>query len=349
MKNWKDTLVSLDMSIVDVMKVIDGSAAKFVLVVDAGGHLVGTATDGDIRRGLLRGNNLDSPLSEVLHRTPFKAAINSSKEEILAIMDRELIRQIPLVDSSGRVAGLAIKDDLKKILETKLETRVVLMVGGQGQRLRPLTKETPKPMLPVGDKPLLETILENLIEQGFYHFSFSVNYKADFIVEYFGDGSDWGVEIEYLHEDKRMGTAGALSLLPEQPSDPFIVMNGDLLTNVNFGHLLDYHINSKADATMGVREYDVKIDYGVVEISDGRITGLKEKPVHQFLVNGGIYVLNPSVFKFLSKCEYLDMPSLFQQLIGEDQFCSVFPIVEYWLDVGRIKDLELARKVITEI
>jgi dTDP-glucose pyrophosphorylase len=348
-KNWRDTLVHLGMSIVDVMKAIDSSAAKIVLVLDENEHLVGTATDGDIRRGLLRGNTLESPLSEVLHRTPFKAPINASNEQILAIMERELIRQIPLVDSEGKVTGLAIKDELKHALETKRDTRVILMVGGQGQRLRPLTEDIPKPMLSIGDKPLLESILENLIEQNFHHFCFSVNYKADSIVKHFGDGSNWGVEIKYLHENKQMGTAGALSLLQEQPPEPFIVMNGDLLTKVNFGHLLDYHNSTKADVTMGVREYDVEIDYGVVEISEGRITKLKEKPIHQFLVNGGIYVLNPFVFDYISKSEYLDMTTLFQHLIDTDKFCSVFPIVEYWLDIGQIKDLEHARRAVTTV
>jgi NDP-sugar pyrophosphorylase family protein len=212
---------------------------------------------------------------------------------------------------------------------------VVLMAGGLGTRLRPLTEDCPKPMLPVGGKPILESILESFVEQGFRRFFFSVNYKAEMVQDHFGDGSRWGVRIDYLHEDRRLGTAGALSLLDDRPDAPLVVMNGDLLTRASFDKLLDFHYAQSATATMTVRDYDFQVPYGVVKIDGTQIVSIEEKPVQKFFVSAGIYVLSPSVF---------DMPSLFSRLINEGQKVAAYPLKEYWLDIGRIEEFERAQR-----
>jgi NDP-sugar pyrophosphorylase family protein len=216
------------------------------------------------------------------------------------------------------------------------------MAGGLVNRLRPLTDECPKPMLKVGNKPLLETIVENFIEYGFHRFYISVNYMADVVESYFGDGSRWGVDIEYLHEEHRLGTAGALSLLPETPTEAILVMNGDLLTKVNFKQLLDFHYGHQAQATMCVREYDFQVPYGVVKIDGQRITSIDEKPIQRFFVNAGIYVLEPEALDLISSNIFFDMTTLFEKLIELKKEPAVFPIREYWLDIGHLADYNRA-------
>lgn len=216
------------------------------------------------------------------------------------------------------------------------------MAGGVGSRLRPLTDDTPKPMLRVGDRPLLETILENFIEYGFHHFYFSVNYMADVIKDHFRDGSRWGVSIEYLHEVERLGTAGALRLLPGRPPNELLVMNGDLLTKINFSHLLDFHAAHGSSGTMCVKEYELQVPYGVVNIDNHRITGVDEKPVKRFFVNAGIYVLQPDSLDLLPASGYFDMPSLFEKMIASRRETAAFPVREYWLDIGQMADYDRA-------
>ena len=216
------------------------------------------------------------------------------------------------------------------------------MVGGLGSRLRPLTETTPKPMLKVGNKPILQTIVEKFAEYGFSDIIMCVNYKSNIIQDYFGDGSAFGVSIEYILEEQRMGTAGALSLLTSSPHEPFFVMNGDLLTNVNFEHLLDYHINQHALATMCVREYDFQVPYGVVNVEGNLIRSIVEKPIHKFFVSAGIYMLSPEVIDYIPKNEFYDMPTLFEALMNKDQRTISFPIREYWLDIGRMEEYERA-------
>jgi len=216
------------------------------------------------------------------------------------------------------------------------------LAGGLGSRLQPLTEDKPKPLLSVGDKPILETILESFVEQNFRRFYISVNYKADAIKEHFADGGKWNAEIRYLEEEPRLGTAGALDLIPERPELPLLVMNGDLLTRVNFQDLLDYHRDQKAEATMCVREYDFQVPFGVVEIDDHNIRSIDEKPVHRFFVNAGIYVLEPGLIDLIPKGEYFDMTDLFARALEKGYETQAFPIHEYWLDVGRIDDLDRA-------
>lgn len=340
MKDWKEILVSPDTSIKEVIRIIDQGALKIALVVDEFDRLVGTVSDGDIRRGILNGCALEAPVQKILNATPTVIGQNEERDKILVLMRQKQIYQIPVVDESGRLVGLEIIDSI--LAPPQRDNLVVLMAGGLGSRLKELTIETPKPLLKVGDKPILETILRNFMEHGFRNFSISVNYKSEMIEAHFGDGSRWGVAIDYLREDQKLGTAGALGLLPSRPAKPIIIMNGDVLTNVNFQHLLDFHLEHKAEATMCVRDYDFQVPYGVVKTENHRITSIEEKPVQRFFVNAGIYVLQPDVLDLIPHGTPLDMPALFDKLLELNKETAVFPIREYWLDIGRLSDFERA-------
>ena len=340
MKRWEEILVLPQTSLREAAQILDANALQIVLVVDEDRRLLGTITDGDIRRGILKGIALTEPVRGVMNPKPSVARVEDSRDSILVEMKRKTLHHMPLVDGGGRVIGL---DTLDELINPQIKkNRVVLMAGGLGSRLRPLTNDCPKPMLKVGGKPLLETILENFIEHGFRHFYISVNYMSEVVKTYFGDGSRWGVEINYLQEDQRLGTAGALSLLPEKPVEPLIVMNGDLLTKVNFGQLIGFHAEHNAQATMCVREYDFQVPYGVVKIDNHRITGIDEKPTQRFFVNAGIYVLDPGTLDLISPNTFFDMPSLIEKLIEQKDESVVFPIREYWLDIGHLADYERA-------
>jgi NDP-sugar pyrophosphorylase family protein len=276
-----------------------------------------------------------------MNRAPVVARAGDVRENILGIMMLKDIRNVPLLDEGGRLVGIEV---LSEIAPSRVhENRVVLLAGGRGRRLRPLTDERPKPLIHVGNRPILETILANLGSQGFRTIYLSVDYKAEMVKDHFGDGSRWGVNIAYLHEESPLGTAGPLGLLPEAPRLPVLVMNGDLLTKVNFQQLLDFHAEHRARATMCVRECNIRIPFGVVTIDRQRLTSIEEKPEQRFLVNAGIYVLEPEVVAGIPRDIYLDMPDLFRRLIAENVETAVFPIREYWLDVGRPGDLEQAQ------
>lgn len=340
MKNWKKAAVSPGATIRDTLRVIDRSVTQVALVVDAEGRLAGTVTDGDVRRGLLRGLTLDHPIELVANVNPIVMHAGEDASTIQRIMHERSVNQIPLIDDDGRVVSLEL---LKEYLSTpRHDNFVVLMAGGLGTRLRPLTETCPKPLLQIGGKPLLEIILESFKTQGFRRFAFAVNYMADMIEDHFGDGSSWGVKISYLREPSRLGTAGALRLLPEAPDKPFIVMNGDLLTKVNFGHLLDYHTEFKARATICVREYDVKVPFGIVEVQENRLVALQEKPVQKFFVNAGIYVLEPEVIEHIPREIPYDMTTVFEDMAARGERPAVFPVREYWLDIGQIDDYQQA-------
>ncbi len=340
MKDWKKTLISPLQSIVEAMRIIDRSALQIALVVDEQMKLLGVVTDGDIRRGILKGVQLDQPVTRIMAENFTSAQETSSKEEIIALMKGKALNQLPVLNKDGHVVDLKVLVDL--INGPKTNNEVVLMAGGLGNRLKPLTNDCPKPMLTLHDKPILEIILENLIQQGFKKFYISVNYKAEMIEKYFGDGTNWGVKISYLKEKKTMGTAGSLGLLPERPQEPLIVMNGDLLTKINFRQLLDFHNAHKALATMCVRNYCFQVPFGVVNIDQHRLCGIDEKPTHHFFVNAGIYVLSPDSLDFIPKEKTYDMPELFQEIVRSDHEVIAFPVREYWLDIGRLDDYEKA-------
>lgn len=340
-------LITPKTPILQAMRIIDNNAIQITLVVDKVGRLCGTVTDGDIRRGILRGISLDEPVMLIMNSKPTFVSNKDKPEKVIALMRHKRIHHMPVVDADGRVVKLEVLDDL---LQVRIrENIVVLMAGGLGTRLRPLTDDCPKPLLQVGDKPLLETIITNFIDYGFRTFYIAVNYKADMIENYFSDGARWGADIRYLREQKRLGTAGALGMLPVVPDKPLIIMNGDLLTQVNFPQLLDFHDNCGADATMCVREYSYQVPFGVVSVNNNRLVDIKEKPVQSFFVSAGIYVLNPAVLNLIEKDTYLDMPSLFSSMIGQDWKTVAFPIREYWTDVGHMKDFERANGEFFEV
>ena len=347
MKNIENIKLRQNATIKEALGIIDSGAMQIALVVDDNDKLLGTLTDGDIRRGILRGLDLDSSIETIVFKEPAIAKISSTKEEILKIALSKKLHQIPIVDDNGIVLDLK---EIEELVEPKSKTnRVVLMVGGLGTRLRPLTQDTPKPMLKVGNKPILQTIVEKFAEYGFVNITMCVNFNASIIRDYFGDGKEFGVNIDYVLEEKRMGTAGALSLLKERPSQPFFVMNGDLLTNVNFEHIFNYHILNKATATMCVREYDYEVPYGVVKMNDNKIIEIAEKPVQKFFVSAGIYMLSPEILDLIPKNEFYDMPALFEKLIKLSKNVISFPIREYWLDIGRMEEYQRANEEYKEV
>jgi len=343
----EDIIVNESTIIMDVLKIIDKSSKQLAIVVDKNNKLLGTISDGDIRRAILKNVSLENTVENIYFRTPTVANINDSRESIINICTSKKIHQIPIVDDNGNLVGLEILDEL--ISKQNKLNKVILMVGGLGTRLKPLTNTTPKPMLHVGGKPILETIISKFASYGFVNIVLCVNYKSNIIKDYFGDGSKFGVNIEYIFEEKRMGTAGALSLLLENPDEPFFVMNGDLLTNVNFEHLLNFHLESNATATMCVREYDFQVPFGVVELDDGKIKSIQEKPTHSFFVSAGIYMLSPAVLSHIPKDEFYDMPTLFEKMIEIKKKLVSFPIREYWLDIGRIEEFEKANSEYHEV
>ena len=329
-------------TIKEALEIIDSGAVKITLVVDENGKLLGTITDGDIRRAILKGKRLEDNISNIYYKNPVTVSIDESKENIINLCTSKKIYQIPVVDKEGKVVKIILLDEILKPKE--YPNKVVLMVGGLGTRLRPLTENIPKPMLSVGGKPILQTIIEQFRNYGFKNFILCVNYKADIIKNYFQDGNKFGVNIEYVIENKRMGTAGALGLLKEKPKEPFFVMNGDILTNVNFENMLEYHTSHNSTATMAVREYDFQIPFGVVKMKDNEIKAIEEKPVYKFFVSAGIYILNPECIVYIPKDEFYDMPILFEDLIKDNKKTHSFPIREYWMDIGRLEEYEKATK-----
>jgi dTDP-glucose pyrophosphorylase len=341
MKSLSDILITPADTILTALQIIEAGSVQIALVVDPERKLLGTVTDGDVRRGILRGVKLDEPVARVMNANPVVTRHADGSDEALRTMRRLEIHQLPVVNADGQVVGLERLDDLIRPLSS--DTWVVLMAGGIGARLLPLTEVTPKPLLPVGGKPLIETIIGNFIDQGYHRFFLSVNYKADMFKDHFGDGSALGVRIDYLHEQTALGTAGALGLLPERPTEPIIVMNGDLLTSVDFSHLLRFHRDHGGAATMCVRDYSFQVPYGVVNIDGHRLAGIVEKPVQSFFVSAGIYVLNPDVLDLIPRQGSFDMPQLFEAATAAGHDTLVFPIREYWMDIGRFDDLERAR------
>lgn len=340
MQNFRKTLLSPTATIRQALEIIDRGSIKIALISDETQKLLGTLTDGDIRRAILTGKSLDDSIESVYCHTPITCGINDAKDKILQLAVAHKLYQIPILDNDGRIVGVAEVDELLK--PTQHKNKVVLMVGGLGARLSPLTDTTPKPMLHVGNKPILETIIENFAKYGYTDIILSVSYKSHVIEAYFGNGASFGVNIEYVHETKRMGTAGALSLIRDRLTEPFFVMNGDLLTNVNFEHMHDFHESNNAEATMAVREYDFQVPYGVVNVQDGKIQSIEEKPTHKFFVSAGIYMLSPTVLAHIPDDDFFDMPTLFEKLIEAKHNAVSFPIREYWLDIGRVSDYERA-------
>lgn len=342
MKHWRDVLVGADTTIREALARIDRSSTQLALVVDERDVLLGTVSDGDVRRGLLASISLDDVVSKVMNARPTTVREGEDRQSMIALMQARDLRHMPVLDGEGRVVGLQLLSELLR--PARRDNVVVIMAGGIGERLRPLTERIPKPMLLVGGRPILETILLQFVKQGFYRFVFSVNYKAEVIEERFGDGARWGVEITYVREPKRLGTAGSLRLLPPSIAGdaPMIVMNGDILTKVDMRSLLSFHEETKARATMCVREHEYQVPFGVVQTSGVEIQSFEEKPVVRWPVNAGIYVLDPSVLAVIPDDTFFDMPSLFDAVRERAHRTVAYTIREFWLDIGRPADFERA-------
>lgn len=340
--------VTKEVTIKKVLEVIDNNKKQLALVIDNNKRLIGSITDGDIRRAILKNISLENSIEQIMNKHPKYINESFIEKDALLLMNKNNIHQLPVLDKEKRIIDLILLEDLISI--EKKENWVILMLGGLGTRLSPLTDNTPKPMLEIGGKPIVKTIVDELVKQGFYKFVFCLNYLGYQIEEYFGNGEEFGIKVEYIHENKRLGTAGALALINQiSHEEDFIVMNGDLLTKTNFGLMLSFHIESKATATMGVREYDYQIPFGVIRFEEGKILEIKEKPSKKEFVSGGIYILNSEILKYIPKDEFFDMPTLFEKIIVDENKTCVFPIREYWKDVGRIEDFESANIEYNEI
>ncbi|MEG3692843.1 nucleotidyltransferase family protein [Vibrio coralliirubri] len=340
--SWKKTIVKPEATIVDALRVIDSEALRIALVVNDEQHLLGVVTDGDIRRGILNSLPLDTSVVEIMSCSPTTASINTAKEQLVKLMESKSILAVPLLEDN-KVVGL---ETLHHLFEEKTyQNPVFIMAGGFGTRLRPLTDNCPKPMLKIGNKPILETVIRSFIKAGFENFYISTHYMPEQIQNHFGDGTELGVNINYVYEEAPLGTGGALGLLPSDlPQDlPLIMMNGDVLTKVDFERLLDFHNDNEADATMCVREYDYQIPYGVINGEGNKITSMVEKPIQRFFVNAGIYVVSPTVIQSVPKNHHIDMPTLLEQHMNERDNILMFPIHEYWLDIGRMDDFNRAQ------
>ncbi len=347
MKDWKQILITPLDTIFRTLEIIDRSALQIALVVDEKGCLLGTVTDGDVRRGILRGLGLNSAVAEIMNKNFSCSHIEDAREKVLAIMSNKSLHHLPVIDNNGCLVGIHTIDSLMN--STIRDNIVFLMAGGLGSRLKPLTVNCPKPLLKVGGKPILESIIESFIEQGFKNFYISINYKGEMIEEHFGNGFNLGVQINYIREDKRLGTAGPLKLLPETNTQPIIVMNGDILTKVDFRNLLDFHLSQEADATLSIREYQLEVPYGVVSIQRNKFIGIKEKPKEKFHINAGLYVINPELIKYIPENTYFDMPELFKILARENRETVIYPIREYWMDIGHMDDYERANGEYREV
>ncbi|MDR2195945.1 MAG: nucleotidyltransferase family protein [Gallionellaceae bacterium] len=339
---WRETLVPQGATIQQAIYSLDKSAMQIVLIVAENGQLLGTVTDGDIRRAFLRGLRLDSNIDDVIHRNPLVAPPEITRDLILHLMQANKIHQVPIVDSEGKVIGLHIWDSM--IAPEPLDNLMVIMAGGKGTRLRPHTENCPKPLLEVGGKPMLEHIIERARADGFHNFLVSLHYLGEMIEEYFGDGRKLGVTINYLKEDTPLGTAGCLSLMPTRPETPFLVTNGDVLTDIHYNEILDFHVRQNAMATMAVRPHEIQNQFGVVRIKGVEIENFEEKPIYRSHINAGIYVLNPEALNQLEHEQHCDMPTLFERIKRSGGRTIVYPMHEPWLDVGQPYDLAEARK-----
>lgn len=326
---------------------IDTNQKGIVLIVDDDSKLVGTITDGDIRRALLAGESFDSPVSVLFayksesYQQPVTATESAGPEQLLILMRERYVRQVPIVNAHNQVLRLVTIEELSA--DEELPVTAVIMAGGFGSRLRPLTDNTPKPLLPLGDRPILEWIILSIRNAGMREIIITTHYLGEQIHAHCGDGSKFGVNISYIDEDKLSGTAGALSLLSRWERD-HLVINGDILTQVDFRALYDYHRAHNGDMTVGLRNYKFQVPYGVAEIDGVRITAITEKPSLDFFVNAGIYILSPIVREFISKGEYLDMPDLIKRLMIAEKRVIGFPIREYWLDIGQHAQYEQAMR-----
>lgn len=338
---WRKALLLPDATVQQAISNLDQVAIKICLVVNQSGELIGTLSDGDIRRGLLKGLGLGSPIDGIVHRNPLVVPPDLSNELVMQLMVGNKVQQIPVVNDRQQVVGLHLWDNITTPPERP--NLMVIMAGGMGTRLRPHTENCPKPLLPVAGKPMLEHIIERAKLEGFSHFVLAVHYLGHMIEGHFGNGERLGVQINYLREQSPLGTAGALGLLNPRPESAFVVTNGDVITDIRYGELLDFHLRHNAAATMAVRVHEWQHPFGVVQTEGVEIIGFEEKPVARTHINAGVYALNPDSLDTLSAHSRCDMPTLFERLQAQSRRTVAYPMHEPWLDVGRPVDLEIAR------
>jgi dTDP-glucose pyrophosphorylase len=342
-QNWRRAILKTDATVGQVIGNLNQNAIKIVLITNDVGVLEGTISDGDIRRALLRGLGLNSPITDVIHRNAFVVPPEMSRELVKQLMLANRIHQIPVVNAMHIVVGIHLWDEITTPVAR--QNLVVVMAGGKGTRLRPYTENCPKPLIPVGGKPMLEHIISRAKQDGFNSFVIAIHYLGHMIEEHFGDGSRLGVHIEYLREKVPLGTAGALGLLNPLPDRPFVVTNGDVITEISYGELLDFHVRQEAAATMAVRAHEWQHPFGVVQMQGVEIIGFQEKPIAHSYINAGVYALEPHAIKDLAAKEHCDMPAIFEALQAKSQRIVAYPMHEPWLDVGRPDDLIAANKI----
>lgn len=335
MKAWEKTLLRPDATFRDALKSIDATGSGIALVVDDDRRLLGALSDGDVRRALIRGAGLEDLARPAANARPICADATQDPATMLATLRAHSLRQLPILDGGGRVLGLATVEDF---LNIPVRTNpVVIMAGGKGERLAELTRDTPKPMLTVGSRPILDTIVGNLAGQGFRNFWLAVNYKAEQIEGHFGDGSSLGLDIRYLRETKPLGTCGALSLMP-RPEEPFVVTNGDVLAKADYSHLLDSHLQSDAQATVVVRDYQMQVPFGVVNADGAQVTHIEEKPTQSYTISAGVYVLSPEAMDIVPADAFYDMPTLVTDMIARGLRVRLQRAEGYWMDIGHPPD-----------
>lgn len=337
----KKYCISPDTTIIKCMACMDHTGAGLALAVDQNLKLIGTISDGDIRKALLRGRTLDSPVTDLINRNCFTVPATYPRVKVLDIMQARRFEQVPIVDAEGRVIGMHLLHDMLGIISSP--SWAVIMAGGKGMRLRPLTENIPKPMIKVAGRPILERIVLHLISYGINRIFLAVNYLSGMIEEHFKDGSQFGVSIEYLREDKPLGSGGALSLLPETPEHPLIVMNGDLIQDANFAKMIEFHRENKFYATMGVYPYFHQVPFGCVQVKENTLSSLVEKPVLEETVNAGIYVLSPEAVSHVPSDTSFPITNLFEQALGDNKDCGAFILEREWLDIGSPQHLRQAR------
>ena len=342
---WRQAMLHTSASMHEAVRNLDQVAIKIILVINDGGELEGTLSDGDIRRGLLKGLNLNSGIASVIHHNPLVVPPEMARELVMQLMVANKVQQIPVVDERHHVVGLHLWDEITT--PPARPNLMVIMAGGMGTRLHPHTQDCPKPLLPVAGKPMLEHIIERAKLEGFSDFVLAIHYLGQMIENHFGNGERLGVRIDYLREQSPLGTAGALGLLQPRPDHPFVVTNGDVISDIHYGELLDFHTRHNAAATMAVRVHEWQHPFGVVHTNGVDIVGFEEKPVARSHINAGVYALTPDALNALSVDAHCDMPTLFERLQAQAKRTVAYPMHEPWLDVGRPEDLATARATVT--
>lgn len=339
---WRQAILPVNSRIEQAVLILDKTGLRIVLVTNETGVLIGTISDGDIRRGLLKGLDLASSVESIIHHDAIVVPPELGRESVIQLMITNKIQQVPIVDESNQLIGLHLWDEINSL--SVRPNIMVIMAGGKGTRLHPQTENCPKPLLLLSGKPILEHIIERAKVEGFSHFVLAIFHLGHMIEEHFGNGENFGVKIEYIREESPLGTAGALSLLDPVPSSAFVVTNGDVISDIRYGELLDFHYQYGASATMAVRMHEWQNPFGVVRTDGFEIVGYEEKPISRSQINAGVYVIEPSVLDLLKRAEVCDMPTLFERIHGRAAPVVAYPVHEHWLDIGRPADLAEAGK-----